>query len=308
MSAAGVTASLDERIVRLSVQINGQLKTYGGPDGDLGRPLFIDSTGSKFGNALQNEAEVKIANLTKADRDYLLTECSPFNKNPTPKLIILEAGRVSTGLTKIFQGNIVSCEPSDPPDIILTFKCQTGASAKGKIVASAQAGSATLSRIASQVASDVGVSLRFEATDKTIANYAFSGGALKQVGKLGDAGAVDAFVDDDQLIVKNSGAPLKGVMRVLNADSGMISIPKVTEHGIKVTYLLDNSSRLGGALQIVSAVYPALNGTYTIYKLNWNISTRDKPFYWIAETLRRGDNGAIVRPNPVPKKRGGKKR
>lgn len=308
MSAAGVTPTLDERIVRLSIQINGQLKTYGGPDGDLGRPLFIDSTGSKFGNALQNEAEVKIANLTKADRDYLLTECSPFNKDPTPKLIILEAGRVSTGLTKIFQGDIVSCMPTQPPDIILKFKCQTGASTKGKIVSSAQAGSATLSRIASQVATDIGTALHFEATDKTIANYAFTGGALKQVSKLGDAGAIDAFVDDTLLVVKDSGVPLKNVVRVLSADSGMIGIPEITEHGVKVTYLLDNSSRLGGALQIVSTVYPALNGTYTIFKLNWNISTRDKPFYWIAEALRRGANGAIVRPNPVPKKHGGKKK
>lgn len=301
-------AALDERLVRLGLSINGQLKTYGGDSGDdPSRPLLIESTGCKFANALQNEAEVKIANLTKSDRDYLLTECSPFNKNSTPKIITLEAGRVSTGLARIFMGNIVSCAPSQPPDITLTFKCQTGAFTKGKIVASAQAGSASLSTIAQQVASDTGTTLQFEATDKTVANYAFTGGALKQVGKLGDMGLVDAYVDDETLVVKDYGVPLMGQQRVLSEASGMIGIPEVTEHGIKVTYLLDNTSKLGGALQLQSNIYAALNGNYTIYKLNWNISTREKPFYWIAECLRRGDNGQVVRPNAVPKKRKTKK-
>lgn len=302
-------SGIDPRLVRLGLQINGQLKQFGaGPGDDPQRPLLIESTGCKFANALQNEAEVKIANLTKSDRDYLLTECSPFNKNHTPKIITLEAGRVSTGLSRIFMGNIVSCAPSQPPDIMLTFKCQTGAFTKGKIVSSAQAGAASLSTIAQQVATDTETTLQFEATDKTISNYAFTGGALKQVGKLGDTGAVDAYVDDDHLIVKDYGIALKGQMRVLNEQSGMIGIPEVTEHGIKVTYFLDNTSKLGGALQLQSAIYSALNGNYTIYKLNWNISTREKQFFWIAECLRLSDTGAVVRPNATPKKRkGGKK-
>src|SRR4051812_38720802 len=127
-------ANLDPRLVRVSLQINGQLKTYGGDIESAARPLLIESTGCKFCNALQNEAEIKIANLTKSDRDYLLTECSPFNRNRTAKIAILEAGRASTGLTQIYKGNIVSCAPSQPPDIALTFKCQTGAFNKGKIV------------------------------------------------------------------------------------------------------------------------------------------------------------------------------
>jgi hypothetical protein len=269
-------ANLDPRLVRVSLQINGQLKTYGGDVDGAERPLHISSTGCKFGNALQNEAEIVVSNLTKSDRDYLLTECSPFNQNRTPKLAILEAGRASTGLTQIYKGNIVSCAPSQPPDIALTFKCQTGAFNKGKIVASAQAGSVSLSQIARQVASDTDTTLQFEADDKNIANYAFTGGALKQVGKIGDAGQVDAFIDDDALIVKNYGRPLSGVERVLSEQSGMIGIPEITEHGVKVTYLLDNQSKLGGALKIQSEIYPALNGSYTIYKLNWNIQTREK--------------------------------
>lgn len=287
-------AQLDERLVRVSVEINGQLKQY--------TNLAIASTGCKFANPLQNEAEVRVFNLSKADRDYLLTECSPFNKNHTPKRIILEAGRVSTGLAKIFEGNITSCKPSQPPDIALTFKCLTGNFTKGNIVAVTQPASTPMSVIAQRIAADNGLTLRFEAKDRPVANYSFTGGALKQIEVLATMGAVNAYADDAELIVKDYGVPLIGQLRVLSAESGMVGIPETTEHGVKITYRLDNESKLGGALDLQSLVYPSLNGHYTIYKLGWNITSRENPFYWIAECQRRSDSGAIVRPNPVPKR------
>lgn len=286
---------IDERIVRLSININGQLKTY--------EDLFIDSTGCRYANPLQGDAEVNVANLTKADVDFLLTETSPFNKNHTPKLIILEAGRKSTGTTKVFEGNITSCVPSQPPDTILKFKCQANKFLTGKIIASAQAGSVPLSKIAGQIANDLGLQLLFEATDKNISNYAFTGGALKQVDRLGSTGGVNAYVDGNQLIIKNTDVPLSGQLRVLNEKSGMVGIPEITEHGVKVSYLLDNTSKVGGALQIESEVYPTVNGTYAIYKLGWRIASRAVPFYWIAEAKRQDANGHTVIPTGIKKRR-----
>jgi hypothetical protein len=66
----------------------------------------------------------------------------------------------------------------------------------------------------------------------------------------------------------------------------LIGIPEVTEQGVKLTYLLDNTSKRGGALQLISKVYPTLNGTYRIFDLGWNISSREVPFYWIADCKR----------------------
>ncbi len=67
----------------------------------------------------------------------------------------------------------------------------------------------------------------------------------------------------------------------------MIGIPEFTEQGIKVKFLLDNRTTLGGGIQIESKIYPATNGNYVIYKLGFEITNRDKPFYWIAEATRR---------------------
>ena len=290
---------IDLREVTLSLSINGQLKTFSSPMG-------IKSTGKINANPLESEIEIKIANVSKSDQDYLLTACSPYNKNPTPKVAVLSAGRASVGTNIVFQGNITSCNPTQPPDIELNFKCQAHQYIKGNIVAASQPASVAMSQIAKQVAADCGLSCNFQATDKNIANYSFTGGALKQVSKINDFGGVAAWVDGDTLYVTDLNVPLKAQIRVLNLDTGLIGIPKTTEQGVQITYLLDNTSKAGGALQLEFKIYPALNGNYRIFTLGWDIASREVPFYWIADCKRIDQSGAVVIPKNVPKRKGRK--
>lgn len=270
---------LDPRLITVGIEVNGVLKVYSDP-------LMLAAEGTKFANANQNECTVKLANLEKATQDYILTMTSPYNLNKTPKRIIVSAGRVSYGVTQIYSGNIVSSIISQPPDVVITLKCLTGNFQKGNIVATSQAGTANLSQISEGVANSLGVRLNFQANDKPIANYNFSGGALKQVDKLNQTGLINAFVDDDTLIVQNVNVPLTGPIRVVDLDNGMIETPEMTAQGIKVKYFLDNISRVGGGLQVKSQRYPAANGTYVIYKLGFEIANRAEPFYYTAEASR----------------------
>lgn len=272
------TPELDPRIVRVGVEVNGRLQTYDG--------LAITASGTKYANANQNEAEVKITNLAKATRDYLLTETSPFNKNKARKRLILEVGRRSYGYSTCFVGDIVSAVGSQPPDITLTLKCATGDYSKGDIIQRSQGGVCSLRTIAQQVAGDLGLTLTFECPDKQIANYSFTGGALRQVDQLCAYGSVNAYVDDSALVVKPFGQPLQGATRVLNMESGLIGIPEFTERGIKVKMLYDNQTRLGTGLQLVSKMNPAADGLYSVYKLGFEVASRDTPFYLIAEASR----------------------
>jgi hypothetical protein len=294
---------LDPRIVKVGIEVNGRLKVY--------EDLTISAVGTKYANALQNECEVKITNLDKATRDYILTETSPFNANKTPKILTLDAGRKSYGTTRIFIGNIVSTakppnkkasgnetkpkesdsksaspSSSQPPDITLTLKCLTGNFQKGNIINRNQAGQAKLSQIAQQIADDLQLALDFQATDKLIANYAHSGAALKQVDKLNEMGQINAYIDDAVLIVKNANTPLTQRTKVLNLNTGLIGIPEITERGVKVKYLLDNQTVLGGRLRLSSTIYPIVDGDYSIYKLGFEIANRDTPFYWVAEAKK----------------------
>ena len=271
---------LDPRIVKVSIEINGQLKIYSSP-------FALIINGTKYANSLQNEAEITLVNLDRETQDYLLTETSPYNRNRTPKIVTVEAGRKSYGLSLIYRGNIVTSKITQPPDIGVALHCLTGNFVKGNIISRNQPGQATLQQISSQIAQDTGTLLNFQATDKNISNYNFSGAALKQVDLLGSSGNVNAYIDDNVLVVKDAFVPLSNTLRILSAESGMVGIPEFTEQGIKVKYLLDNSSKLGGNLRIMSVQYPATNGDYVIYKLGFQIATRDVPFYYIAEATRR---------------------
>lgn len=275
-----MTAALDPRIVKVSIEINGQLKIYSDP-------IQLTATGTRYGNALQNECTVTLDNLDIETQDYLLTETSPYNLNRTPKRVIVEAGRQSYGTSVIYVGNIVRAIVSQPPDITITLQCLTGNFYKNNIISNASKGIVPMSQIAQAVATDLNVGLLFQATDKSINNYQYSGDALGQVNQLGLMGNYNAFIDNNTLVVKNAFIPLNNSLRILSASTGMIGIPEFTEQGIKVKFLLDNQTTLGSSLEIQSQQYPAANGTYVIYKLGFQIANRDTPFYYIAEAARR---------------------
>lgn len=269
---------LDPRLLRIGIEIGGQLKLYEG--------LAMTASGTKYANASQNECEVKITNLDQATRDYLLTETSPFNKNKKRKILTVEAGRVSTGYSLVFMGDITSGVGAQPPDITLTLKAATGDYAKGDIIATSQPGTAPMRNIASQIAQDLGLALVFEAIPKNIANYSFTGSKVKQVEHLGAMGRVNAFIDDATLVVKDFNAALEKRTRELNLDTGMIGVPEFTEQGIKVKMLFDNQTVLGGGVNVKSKLNPAADGIYSVYKLGFELASRDTPFYYIAECTR----------------------
>lgn len=271
-------SELDPRIVRVGIEVEGQLKMYDG--------LAVTATGTKYANSIQNEVEVRIANLDRHTRDYILTETSPLNLRRSPKRVVVEAGRRSYGTSQIIVGDIITSLPSQPPDTWVTLKALTGNFLSGEVVSSSLAPRSTVSQIAQQIAGNLGLTLDFQAADKSIANYSFTGGALKQVDRLGEMGDYAAYVDDRTLVVKNKREPLAGSVKVINVDSGMVGVPEISVHGIRVKYLLDNVTQLGGEIRVQSQVNPAANGRYCIYKLSFDIASRDTPFYYIAEGYR----------------------
>jgi len=276
-----VTDILDPRLLRVGIEIESDLRVYD-------EKFDIRVSGSKMSSAAQNTCEVTISNLKREVRNYLLTETSPFNPNRKPKRLYVDVGRVSTGLQRIFVGEITQSTPSQPPDIGLTLKALTGAYARGLVISRSGLTQEALSAIAARVAADLGVRLDFQATDKQIGNYAFNGPALAQVNALELAGGVDAYVDDTTLVVKNRDAALPDRVKVLSSASGMVGIPEATERGVKVTFLLDSDTVLGGRLDLASSLNPALTGAYTIFKLDFEAASRDTPFYWTAEASRNG--------------------
>lgn len=264
----------DLRRIRFGIEISGRINWYEG--------LRVRAGGTKFANAQQNECTLTVSGLSMSTRDHLLTETSPFNSNRTPKRLILEVGRVSTALFRIFIGDIVSAEPSAPPDVDVIIKAKTQSAQAGNVVAIASGPISKLSAISQRVADEIGLGLDFQALDKNISNFSYTGAALKMVNLLQDSGGVRAFIDDETLIVKNYGSALSGRIRILGADTGMVGIPKATEKGLDVTFLIDSESLLGGMIRLDSKMNKSLNGDYVIDQLKFDVASHEDPFFYSA--------------------------
>lgn len=266
---------LDARLVTLQIQIGSRVKTYNN--------LFISAVGVKYANPLQDEAEITIYNLDKETQDFLITETSPYNFNGQTKTATLLAGRQSYGTTVIYSGNIIYSAITQPPDIGVTLKCLTGNSLKVQVLSRFQPANTKLSVIAAAVAQDMDTRLVFEATDKPINNYSYSGSNLGQIEYLAALGQLNVFLDNGTLVVKNNGEPLRANLRTVSASTGMIGIPQFTERGVRVKFFIDNKTAIGGALSIQSEIYPSVNGIYIIYQLAFQVTNRLVPFYYIAD-------------------------
>lgn len=269
----------DDRIFKVEL-------AYGETTVVLDGGLNVMATGVKYVDPTQNECTIVIGNLKRETRDQLSTHLTPFDYSNARKHVKLYAGRVSTGLFLLYEGDILDCYPSQPPDILLTIKSKTAQFFKNDIKAQSYAIIAPLSQIANGVSTSMGLSLRFEATDKNIQNYSYTGSTIKQVEKLAEIGNIDAYIDDGKLCVKNKGVALKNSTHVLSAQSGMIGIPEPTEYGVRVRCLLEPSIILGGELELNSLSNVSLNGKYTNYRIGFQIASRDIPFYSIIEATR----------------------
>lgn len=262
----------DDRILQLGIEVNGQMLMYQGAN--------IQVKFKKTSDSKQNDCDLEISNLLMETVDYLVTETSPYNPKPEPKLVTILAGRASTGVERVFTGDITSSIPSGPPDRKLQMKAKTQDGAKYTFVSINSPKTIQLSELSKKISDSFGLKLTFEADDKTVSNYLYNGPLAKQIKKLELVGDIDAYIDDDVLVVKNLGKGLKGEVRVISDSTGMIGVPSLDEKGVKVRVMFDPSIKLGHPIEIQSKVNKAANGQYVIYEMAADLATRGQPWYW----------------------------
>lgn len=273
-----MTQAFDDRLVTLSITLDGETITYD-------QSYTIEAFGTKFANAVLSQCQMRIYNISKTVRDRLITKTSPFILQRDQIIASLDVGRKSYGTFRLFQGNIIASSPSQPPDIGVTFTSQTLSFMLGNPISVMMPENATLKSIAQQVAKNLGVALDFKATDKNVNNYSFMGAAIKQVQCLAEAGNVNAFIDNNTLHVRDVYKPSDSPIEI-NKHTGMVGVPEITETGIRVKCLILNEIKTTDTIRITSDVNPAANGDFVIFKLNFELATRETPFYWIIEATK----------------------
>lgn len=276
-----MTTAFDTRLLTLTLQLATGAVEYSG--------LSIRASGRKYDSSIPADCEAVIYNLTPAQRNNILTQASPLKIGLNPPVnMVLSAGRESYGTFVLYQGNVISTDVTQPPDIGVCLRAQTLQGAMGLIIGTNQSSIATLRSVSQAVADSLGVGLDFQAVnDKQINNYSFTGAALKQVEKLNQMGGVKAFIDVDTLVVQDASPASAEDPILISANTGMVGVPQVTEFGVVVRTMLDPRIRLGNRrpVRIDSLINPAANGIYYVTQINFEVANRDTPFWYVLSCL-----------------------
>jgi hypothetical protein len=282
-----MTGAFDNRLVSVTLTLLSGTVTF--------QALAILARGRMYANAQAAECELSLFNLTKDQRNQVLTQASPMNlgkvNSPNgqyvPVNMTLNVGRESYGTFTLFQGNVIACNVTQPPDIGVILRGLTQNYMSSVLAGIYQSAMTLLSSVVKGVADSLKIPCENTATDRYIGNYSFSGGVLDQVRKLNLIGGILAYIDpmSNTLIVHDSDKSRPGGSILVSANTGMVGIPQVTEVGVIVKVMLAPSYRLGGQIEVVSEINPAANGTYFIYAINFDVANRDTPF-WLTLNCR----------------------
>ena len=271
--------AFDNRLVSLLVTVDNESLTYN-------QDFAILATGTKYTNGNFADFIIRIDNIDKVTRNFLITKTSPWNPQRTNANVTLSVGRESYGTFQMATGNAIACNPTQPPDVGLILKSQAFAASMGFVGAFSAPPLSPLKDICQQVANNLGIPLDYQASQNpVIGNYHFTGAVLNQVKKLNELAPINAFIDNSSntLVILDNGVGRATTLIQVNSDTGMIGVPEITEIGVRARMLINNEVKVGDQIQITSTMNPAANGIYYIAKLGFEVASRDTPFYWIID-------------------------
>lgn len=280
-----VTLELPDRTVVLDQSINLKVKIH------------------KAALAIQNRATVEIIGLTGSLREQLLSQFTAFNQRQvtagqaeqkwvnieikagwqTPSKY--EVGGVIEQPSTVFKGQVVTCElTSAPPNIGVSLTCFTRQIDRTRFVTSPAPDGTTFKAYVAWAADQMGFGTNFicetENNDTIISNPArsiFVASALLIDIQNMYRPNVAAFVDDDLLIVKDRNKILNPSQSAMLSE--FVGVPTWTEWGVDFNCLFDQSIRLAQGATLTSSMNPSLNGTYVVMEIEYDLSSRDGPFY-----------------------------
>lgn len=273
-----MTFAFDDRIVRASIKFK---------DGDyMFDGLAIHATGRKYMGSQFNELECIIYNMTPEQRNYILKTTSPLSMANQTIEMTLEVGRQSYGTFLLFSGNIFRSSITQPPDIGVHLIAYTNLAAQAVMQGKSQAALATTKQIAQSVADDLNLTLVYQAkSNKTVGNLSHNGSVAQQIQQLNNIGGIIAFIDNKKLIVVDANKELENSARLINSATGMIGIPQMTEKGVQVGLMIDNTIQLGGKITIESKLNPVANGDYRIQSILFDVANREEPFHYMLDCI-----------------------
>lgn len=277
-----MTSAFDSRIVKVGIEVEGEVTYF--------ENLDIRARGTIFMDALPAQCDVRISNLTKEQRNYILTKSSPLlmrGKGQTaitrkPTRVILEVGRQSYGSFILFEGGTFASLATQPPDIGIVLQSLAGNEQLALQLGFSFSKQEKISVISANIAKKFECKLVFEATDRYVANYSFTGDLWANLEKLNKLGGIQCCYDSaaKEILVIDANAARKGEPIKINLSTGMVGVPQVTSEGVYVKMLIDRDIRVGSSVEIESLINPAANGKFKVINIGFDVANRDTPFFY----------------------------
>lgn len=271
--------NLNKRIVRVGIEgIGGGFTFF--------EDLDIRCQGEKWAGPESSMCRIQISNLTRDQKNFILTVASPMQINltgrRTPLLVTLDVGRENVfDPFRLFQGYCYASYVTMPPDIGIVLESTVQSLAASTMMDMNWGALADLRTIAQSVATTYGLTLNFTASNKQVANFHYTGGLNDALQKLSMSGLVTVFVDNTILYVTDTGKKAGEASAFdLNILTGMVGIPEVCETGVNARCLIRPELQLGGEVNVQSEINPAVNGNYLVSHLKYEIANRDDPFWY----------------------------
>jgi hypothetical protein len=274
--------SFDNRLLRVSIEIGDTTKIY--------ENLAMTVSGVKFTNANSGNCLVQITNLDPIDRNLIADASSQFIDNKLLKRIKVEAGRVSTGLSTVFEGVVWKVNSTPGPDITTTLVCNQALTSNVETISESYTEPQQIQTIAQDVADSLGKILVFEATPKIIPTYTYDGTKYDQIKKLISLGNYSVFIDAGELVfIDRETARSRGLFKINY--NNLVGKPQLTESGVDVQFMFNGGVSMGSLVDIDSRTIPQAIGFFKIVMLTYTLANRETPWYLDAITIRTPSDG-----------------
>lgn len=270
---------LYKRKVSLSIQIGNIVKTYS--DNLSDNNLSIDFNVAKSMGNYGDKASVTVTGLPLEDIVSLTSVLTSIGKTPPPRNFISLSAGYPDNINTIYQGGLFSVSSNvDKPDMSITLDCLGGFGASRTIEIEINMKPASLSKIASQLASKLNMPLSFLAADKNYKSFSYKGscyGLINEL-KMKAEGTVAIYMTDGKIIVENINQAGSNIILV-SSESGLVGSPQATIQGVNFKTLLNPNYTVGACVELISNKLPLLSGLYKIITLSHQGSTRGNNFF-----------------------------
>ena len=189
--------------------------------------------------------------------------------------INIYAGDEYNGYNQIYAGTITkaSVDFNSAPDIKFNIESQIGffgaVTAQGANVIS---GSQSASTFIEQQAKKIGFTFKNEGVTGTVKNAVFEGSPIEQARQCAKQIGAELILDDETMILVSNGASRKGNAVLLNANSGLLGYPTMTQNGIEIRAIFNPNFRFAGLIKLETLV-PKCSGTWRIVKMSHTLDS-----------------------------------